>query len=180
MAPKADILDLSRVAPAPGDGRRLDLDVVPGQIVYGGQDYEVAGRAATARLDVSRTTTGYSLRLRFVADVTGPCVRCLDPALVTVEVDSREVEQRGGEDSEDDLHSPYIAGDELDLAAWAHDSLALATPGKFLCRPDCAGLCPVCGESLNDGAPDVHDHETVPDPRWDKLRELKFEKPEST
>jgi len=180
MAPKADILDLSRVVSAPGDGSRLDLDVVPGRLVYGGQDYGVAGHAATARLDASRTTTGYAMRLRFVADVSGPCVRCLEPATVAVEVDSREVEDNSGEGSEADLRSPYVSGDELDLAAWAHDALALAMPEKFLCSDECAGLCPVCGESLNDGAPDTHDHETAPDPRWDKLRELKLEGPESS
>lgn len=175
MAPKADILDLSRFAAAPGDGRRLDLDVVPGELVYGGQDYEVAGRAATARLDVSRTTAGYALRLRFDADITGPCVRCLEQAVVGVEVEAREVEERGVEGPEEDLHSPYVNGDELDLAAWAHDALALAMPVKVLCRPDCAGLCPVCGKSLNEAEPDEHDHETAPDPRWDKLRELELE-----
>ncbi len=175
MAPKADILDLSRFAPAPGDGRRLDLDIVPGELVYGGQDYEVAGRAATARLDVSRTTAGYALRLRFDTDITGPCVRCLESATVGVEVDAREVEERGVEGPEEDLHSPYVNGNELDLAAWAHDALALAMFAKFLCRPDCAGLCPVCGEPLNDAAPGRHDHESAPDPRWDKLRELKFD-----
>ena len=176
MAQQADILDLSRIAPAAGDGRRLDVDVVPGVLSYGDQGYEVAGRRAPARLDVSRTTTGYALRLRFVAEVTGPCVRCLDPASVKVEVDAREVEQGGsGADSEEDLHSPYVTDDELDLAAWAHDALALAMPGKFLCRPDCAGLCPVCGESLNDADPSGHRHEQASDPRWNKLRELKLD-----
>ena len=38
----------------------------------------------------------------------------------------------------------------LDLRAWARDALALALAGEqILCRADCAGLCPVCGENLN-------------------------------
>jgi uncharacterized protein len=40
-----------------------------------------------------------------------------------------------------------------------------------LCRPDCAGLCPVCGEDLNAAGPD-HAHEREPDPRWAALRDL--------
>ncbi len=175
MALRTDSIDLSRFAPAPGDGRRLDVDVVPGGLSYGGQAYEIAGKRALARLDVSRTTTGYALRLRFAADVTGPCVRCLDPAAVTVVVDAREVEQAGDAgEGEEDLTSPYVSDDELDVAAWAHDALALAMPGKFLCRPDCGGLCPVCGKPL-DADPGDHRHESAPDPRWDKLRELKLE-----
>jgi uncharacterized protein len=45
-------------------------------------------------------------------------------------------------------------------------------PQRLLCRPDCAGLCSVCGESLNDAAPGSHEHPSEPDPRWAKLREL--------
>ena len=173
MAQKADTIDLSRFAPAPGDGRRLDVEVAPGRLIYGDQDYVIEGGTTAARLDVSRTTSGYALRLRFAADVTGPCVRCLDPAAVSVEVDAREVEQAG--EAEEDLSSPYVNEDELDIAAWTHDALALAMPGKFLCRPDCAGLCAVCGKPLNDADPAEHRHESAPDPRWDKLRELKFD-----
>jgi uncharacterized protein len=51
----------------------------------------------------------------------------------------------------------------------------LAIPTQFLCRPDCAGLCPVCGKSLNDADPADHEHEKAPDPRWSKLKELKLE-----
>ena len=45
---------------------------------------------------------------------------------------------------------------ELDVGAWARDQLALALPDQILCRPDCAGLCPVCGKNLNV---EPHEHE---------------------
>jgi uncharacterized protein len=173
MPQKADTLDLSRFVPAPGDGRRVDVDVEPGRFIYGGQPYEPEGGKVPARLDLSRTTTGYALRLRFDAPLEGPCVRCLEPAAQVVSVDAREVAARDA--TEEELQSPYVTDDELDLAAWAHDALALAMPERFLCRPDCAGLCPVCGESLNDVDADHHEHESAPDPRWAKLRELKPE-----
>jgi uncharacterized protein len=173
MAQRADSIDLTRVAPSPGDGRRLEVDVVPGELSYGDVAYAVEGDAATARLDVSRTVGGYALRLRFSAKVAGACVRCLEPAEVAVEVDAREVEQPAATDEE--LRSPYMDGDELDVRSWAHDALALAMPWQFLCRADCAGLCAVCGASLNDADPAEHEHGGGGDPRWDKLRELKLE-----
>ena len=148
---------------------------MPGRLSYGGQEYEVEGGTTAARVDVSRTMNGYALRMRFAADVTGPCVRCLEPAAARIEVDAREVEQPDAGEAEDDLRSPYVVDDELDVAAWAHDALALAMPGKFLCRADCAGLCAVCGKPLNDADPAEHRHESAPDPRWDKLRELKLD-----
>ena len=85
-------------------------------------------------------------------------------------VDAREVDQpNGGEE----LTSPYVDGDQLDLHAWAHDAFALAMPAQVLCLPDCLGLCPQCGANLN--ADPAHAHEAAPDPRWAKLRELKLE-----
>ena len=173
MARRADSIDLALVAPSPGDGRRLDLDVAPGSLRHGGEPYTVDRDATPARLDVSRTAAGYALRLRFAAGVTGACVRCLEPATVVVEVDSREVEQQGSADEE--LRSPYVDGDELDVRAWAHDALILSMPGQFLCRSDCLGLCAVCGASLNEADPADHEHGGGGDPRWAKLRELKLD-----
>jgi uncharacterized protein len=125
-----------------------------------------------AIVDLSRTTgNGYALRLRFDASLTGPCMRCLEPAAPRFHVDAREVSQPGhGEE----LESPYIEDEVLDVAAWARDSLALSLPEKLLCRADCAGLCAVCGADPNEAGPDHH-HEREPDSRWAKLSELRFD-----
>lgn len=173
MAAGYHSVDLSRFALRPGEGRRLDLDVDPGELDIGGQRYAIRGKTVPARLDLSRTAAGYAVRMRFIGHVDGPCMRCLDDADVPVEVDAREVDQPRTADEE--LRSPYITDDELDLARWAHDALSLAMPFQLLCRPDCKGLCPGCGASLNDADPAEHQHETAPDPRWAKLRELKLD-----
>ena len=138
---------------------------------FGGQRYEVPGRRVDAVLDVSHTTNGYSLRLRFEAKLDGPCVRCLESAGHEVAVDVREIDQPGGVE---ELDSEYLDNDELDLRGWARDTLALALPTQIVCREDCLGLCPVCGENLNQAGPG-HAHEREPDPRWAALKELKFD-----
>jgi uncharacterized protein len=166
-------VDLSRFALRPGEGRRIDLDVDPGDLELAVQRYAVREDAVSARLDVSRTAGGYSVRMRFVAHVDGPCMRCLSDADVQVAVDAREIDQPQTADEE--LTSPYITDDELELARWAHDALALALPFQLVCRPDCLGLCPVCGASLNAVDPEQHRHEDPPDPRFAKLRELKLD-----
>ena len=74
----------------------------------------------------------------------------------------------------EELESPYLAEEVLDVAAWARDALALSLPEKLLCRDDCAGLCAVCGADLNQ-AGSGHRHEREPDSRWAKLSELRFE-----
>jgi uncharacterized protein len=167
----SNTIDLGRLALRPGDGRRLDFEVDPGELEYGGQSYATS-HADPARIDVSRMAAGHALRLRFETRLQGPCMRCLADAAIDVHVDAREVDQPGGGA---ELESPYVHAGELDLGKWAHDALALALPAQLLCRADCAGLCPVCGESLNDAEPGAHDHPPEPDPRWEKLRELKLD-----
>jgi uncharacterized protein len=171
MAVRTDSFDLGRLRLSSGEGRRLTLGVAPGSFDYGGTLYAVEPAQVDATLDVSRMTHGgYALRLRFSAGLSGPCMRCLEPASPSVAVDAREVDQAGGGD---ELSSPFVEGEVLDLGAWAHDAYALALPAQLVCREDCAGLCPECGANLN--ANPGHAHERAPDPRWAKLRELRLE-----
>jgi uncharacterized protein len=174
MPERADTLDLARLSVSSGECRRLtDLEVSLDDLELGGERYATPD-AVPVTLDLSRMTGGgWALRLRFTATLSGPCMRCLQSAAPEIAVDSREVhEHDAGSDPE--LTSPYIdAADVLDLAGWARDALALELPRQVLCRPDCAGLCPVCGEDLNAAGPD-HTHEREPDPRWAALRDLNF------
>jgi uncharacterized protein len=170
MAAQYSTIDLERLALSPGQGVRLERDIDPGDLELGGSAYALSEGPVPARLDLSRTAAGYAMRLRFAGRLAGPCVRCLGEAELAVEVDAREVDQPASRDEE--LLSPYVSDGVLDLSTWAHDALALTLPQQIVCRPECAGLCPVCGESLNDAAPGAHDHPREPDPRWAKLREL--------
>lgn len=167
MGGTTDLFDLGPLHLGSGEGRRLELNVAIPALSLGGQRYE-PGRSVPVVLDVSRTTTGWSLRLRYEVGLSGPCMRCLEPATRTIQIDAREVDQPGGGE---DLQSPYVDGDELDLSAWARDALTLDLSGQVLCRDECAGLCPVCGENLNERP---HEHERAADPRWAKLAELKL------
>ncbi|MGH2856024.1 MAG: YceD family protein [Solirubrobacteraceae bacterium] len=172
MAPRTDTLDLDSLRLASGEGRRLELDVGIEPVQVGGQRYEIDGGRAPVKLEVSRTTgSGYALRLGFGAALGGPCSRCLGPAVLAIAIEAREVSlPDGGEE----LESPYVRAGVLDVSAWARDALVLAMPAQPLCRPGCAGLCPVCGADLNAAGPD-HAHERELDPRWAKLSELRFD-----
>lgn len=167
-----DRLDLSRLQLSAGEGRRLDLPVRLDPVALAGVHYVPDPVIADAAIDVSRTTHGgWSLRLRFETALRGTCMRCLGPAAPRVSVDVREVDQPT---AGDDLRSPYVSGGELAFQDWAHDALVLAIPVQVVCREDCLGLCPECGENLNEAGPG-HRHEAPPDPRWAKLRELRLE-----
>jgi uncharacterized protein len=164
--------DLAGLRLSPGEGRRLTLVTPIEPLLLGSERYAAEPESVPVELSVSRMAGGgYALRLRFAAEVVGPCMRCLNQARPSVEVEAREVDRPGGGD---ELDSPYVHDETLDLAGWARDAFALAMPVKILCREDCAGLCPVCAADLNEAGPEHH-HEQAPDSRWAKLRELKLE-----
>lgn len=164
--------DLAGLRLQSGEGRRLELTTPLPEILLGGERYQPQPASVPVQLEVSRMTGhGYALRLSFEAALAGPCMRCLKPAAPVVQVDAREVDVPG---AGEDLDSPYLHDETLDLAAWARDALVLAAPATVHCREDCLGLCPVCAADLNEAGPG-HSHEREPDPRWAKLRELKLE-----
>jgi uncharacterized protein len=172
VAALADNFDLGSLHLAAGEGRRLRLAVAIEPLIFSGEPYVCEPRNPAVTLDVSRMVGhGYALRLRFDAELQGPCMRCLAQAAPVVEVDAREVDRPGGGE---ELSSPYVHEETLDLAAWARDAFALSAPLQVLCRPECAGLCPVCAVDLNEAGPEHH-HERAPDPRWAKLRELRLD-----
>ncbi len=173
MAHATTTIDLARLSLSHGEGKRLDLPVRLEPMEMGGQTYVPTPASPTVRLEISRPSGGFAFRLRFPVHLEGPCMRCLDPASIDLEIDAREVDHQDTDD--EDLRSPYVVEDELDIGRWAHDAAVLAIPPQLLCRPECAGLCPDCGESLNGSEPDAHRHDTGIDPRWSKLKDLKLD-----
>lgn len=172
MPARTHDFDLAALRLSSGEGRRLELEVPVEPLLLGGEPYRAEPAKVPVTLEVSRMMGGgYALRLRFTAKLSGPCMRCLKDARPEVAVDAHEVDRPG---EGDELESPYVHDEVLDLAAWTRDALALNAPVQVLCREDCAGLCPICAIDLNDAGPE-HDHERAPDPRWAKLGELKLD-----
>jgi len=169
MAQRVDKFDVGTLRLASGEARELDFEVPVEELAFGGQTYS-AGGYTDALLDVSHTTSGHALRLRFSVELHGPCTRCLEDAGARVDVDAREIDQPG---DAPELRSPYVEDNVVDLSSWARDALALALPTRILCTEDCAGLCTVCGANLNQDP--AHAHDAEPDPRWAKLSELELD-----
>lgn len=149
---------------------RVEVDIEP--LVLGGQEYASEPAAVPADLTITKASSGTVFELSFRVRLAGPCFRCLADTALEVPIRAREYQAANpGDGDDDDLRTPYLADDRLDLSAWAHDALALALPDKILHDPDCAGLCPECGKDLNV-EPHVHDEQRG-DPRWAALEQLK-------
>src|SRR5712675_2328770 len=88
-------IDLSRLSLAHGEGKRLDLPVELEPFELGGQTYVADPASPTVRLEVSRPSGGFAFRIVFPVHLEGPCVRCLEPGALDLEVEAREVHQFG-------------------------------------------------------------------------------------
>jgi uncharacterized protein len=164
-------IDLDGLGLSVGEGRRLEPVVELEPLEFGGERYQPEPAQCPVRLDVSRINgEGWAMHLACVVTLEGRCMRCLGPARRELAIDSREVDQRSAEAGVD---SPYVEDGELDIGAWTRDALALAVPAQVLCREGCLGLCPRCGENLNENP--GHEHPPEKDPRWSKLDELRFD-----
>ena len=135
QAPKT-VIDLSSLSLAHGEGKRLEVPVGLEPFELGGETYKADPPAPAVRLEVSRHSSGFAFRINLPVHLEGPCMRCLEPSQLDLEVEAREVDQSSTADPE--LTSPYISDDELDIGRWTHDAVMLALPPRFLCRPACA------------------------------------------
>jgi uncharacterized protein len=162
--------NLRQVKLRSGEQFRDEVEVELEPLLFGGQRYIPVPEKVPAELAISRASTGTVFELAFSGRLHGPCYRCLADAVVDVPVGAREY-QATNPGASDELKTPYLVKDRIDLSGWARDALVLALPDKILCRPDCAGLCPVCGRDLNL---EPHEHgEEKPDSRWAALAELR-------
>jgi len=95
-----------------------------------------------------------------MGDFAQPCDRCLDEVTIHEEVEASWtfrtgapaeviVDQMDSEMEEPDALLYPIEGGEIDLVPRVWEELVLAAPVKYLCHPDCVGLCPHCGANLN-------------------------------
>jgi uncharacterized protein len=162
-------LNLRTIKLRSGEQFRDEQEIELEPLELGGQRYLPVPQKVPATLTITRASTGTVFELSFHVRLHGPCYRCLEDAVLDLPISAREYQATAPES--DEMRTPYLEENNLDLSAWARDALALELPDKILCRPDCAGLCPVCGKDLN-AEPHEHD-EPKADTRWAALAELK-------
>jgi DUF177 domain-containing protein len=123
-----------------------------------------------------RTNRGLFVTGRLETSLEASCSRCLREIEVPVTVDLEEevlpsIDPTTGGPLDATLEPDVLrltGHHELELGDTVRDAIVLAEPIAALCRPDCPGLCAVCGQDLSIGP---HDHgETPIDPRLEALR----------
>lgn len=173
-------VDLSRI-----ENGRLDerFEIEPASPVVAGLDAEIH-EPFVLDVEVRNPSGGtYVVTGTLSGTVLAPCRRCLKPTSIPLEIPLRVVYQEGGRDAErddepgdDDIVWIERGAMRLELDEQVRDLLFLETERFPLCRPDCNGVCPQCGQDLNAGSCECTFE--APDSRWKALEGLRFGKPD--
>ena len=117
-------------------------------------------------LRLSRAKEGVLVQGVLTLGVEDECIRCLEPVQREIVLGLEELFAYPPS-----AVAEFSIGEDamLDLAPLLRDEVLIADTQGVLCRPDCKGLCAVCGANLNEGP---HTCEDAIDPRMAKLREL--------
>ncbi len=102
-------------------------------------------------------------------DFSIPCDRCATQINTHYQYTFHHVLVLSLNDEENDFYI-QVENYQLDLDELLRADVLLELPTKYLCKPDCKGLCPVCGKNLNDGKCDCNMHQV--DPRLEVLKQL--------
>lgn len=168
--PIVTTFDLRQAKLRPGEEYRDEQEIALSPYDLGGQRYLPVPENVTAELVINRGTSGTTFELNFPVRLHGPCYRCLKDAVLDLSIHAREYQATSPGEA-DELKTPYVVDNQLQLSNWARDAIAVELPQQILCREDCAGLCAICGEDLNEN-PHEHEDERV-DPRWEALEGLR-------
>jgi uncharacterized protein len=158
----------------------FDVEIPAGEIDFLDPLFKQEGplKAAGAVELLSHTLGEIRVRGHLTVNAAMSCDRCLEPASYSIDSDfdlfyrpadtapdEEEVEIKAGEDE-----IGFYEGDGLELEDALREYVLLAMPMQRLCRPDCKGICPNCGQNRNEAACNCQVHPT--DDRWAALKQI--------
>jgi uncharacterized protein len=139
------------------------------------EDLELAG-PIEGQVRLSRTNRGILVDAKLTTSLAGECARCLRPLTTPIDLELEEeylpsIDLTSGRPLDIEAEPDALRltdHHEVDLEPSVGDAISLAEPIAPLDRPDCPGLCVVCGLPLDEG---VHDHPADDiDPRLEALK----------
>lgn len=164
----------------------FDLELGPRAIGFGEEAEQVGNLATSGRAEVLHEHRGpkqivadIRLRGRFAGRFQVPCARCIEPVEIPLAGDFDLIFRPIGADAgapERSITAPeteigYYQKDSLLLEDVLREQVLLSLPVRTLCKPDCKGLCPQCGENLN--ARKCSCDQNPGDLRWEALAGLR-------
>ena len=166
MTARPLLVNAAELLRRPGSERIIDAKLSTTELGLDDERF-VADDIVTAHLRLESLTDGIVVVGEIDVPWHGHCRRCL-----------RELNERMVSPV-DELYQTVITnpdafeivGDQLELRPMVRELALLDAPLTPLCRPDCAGLCPMCGVDLNETSCSCE--APVLGSPWDVLDQLK-------
>jgi uncharacterized protein len=154
------------------------IDFIAGITQVG--DLPVHGEAdlLLERREGNQQIANIRIRAQYAGDFEVDCARCVEPVKIPLQGDfdlifrPQEADADSGERAitVDETEIGYYEKSGLLLEDVVREQVLLSLPGRVLCQSDCKGLCPRCGQNLNQAICSCED--TPADPRWNALAGL--------
>ena len=160
-------IHIAELASGLGKDLPFSFTTVAAKIDATADDYDFEGPIEVAGT-VTNTGAGYRVEGVIHATKHFVCNRCLEECTEPQEHAFCETFRQGIIADDEDVNA--FEGDDIELDELVRDTLLAAQPLSNICKPDCKGLCPVCGANLNHG--DCGCNTFVPDPRLAALQEF--------
>ena len=154
------------LARSPGFSRTLSLNIP--ERLYLENDTRIEHLSGDIRL--TRTSEGILVQGELNCAMHETCSRCLREMTIVFPL---EIEELFSTTSRSNSQFFIDEDNILDLAPLVREESLISIPHQIYCKPDCKGLCPECGQNLNDGQCDCVLDDV--DPRWAALADLKQE-----
>ena len=167
------VLDLTEVFAGEGRTVTTEAETALRQIVTGGTTIPVKDASPVSLTFVNNGKGRALLTGRAEITLAMHCDRCLKPVDETLAlVFDREVYAPDAPASAADVWADqeFMDGCRMDVDDFLHMETVINLPVKVLCRPDCRGICRMCGRDLNTGTCDCDTF--VPDPRMALIKDI--------
>lgn len=165
------LVNLSNVLNSEGRVETKEIPLEMTSFTNGMGTYEIVDKSPVSftftNVGVNKVRVEGNCRIRLKA----ACDRCLGEVFVDLELSFDRTACVKEEDTpEDEEENCFLEGYQLDVEAFVYDEVIVNWPVKILCKEDCKGVCPVCGQNLNER--ECGCDTFVPDPRMAVIKDI--------
>lgn len=164
------LVNLSEVLTAEGRVMTKEIPLEMTSVTNGSETFRIVQKSPVrltfANIGEGKAQVGGNCSLQFAA----VCDRCLADVPVILDLTFDTTVCSPEEVAEDEDSRKFMEGYQLDVEALVRDEIIVNWPVKILCKEDCKGVCPVCGQNLNER--ECGCDTFVPDPRMAAIKDI--------
>ena len=161
------LLELKNLFLEDGGKKDLHYEMALSQVAFSGVRPFITPVSVTAQAE--NRAGAIHLKADVAFDFRCPCDRCAAETQRAYRFSFQHVLVNALNDEENDTFL-LVENESIELDDLLREDILLELPTKFLCKPDCKGLCPQCGKNLNEGKCSCSARQV--DPRLEILKKL--------